>query len=109
LPLDAKEELLGVSYLIGLEYLVRSALDVIFGGELEMLKKAGMIGEWMEESLQKGREEGLRIASQRVIVAPFGSVPEELRARIESADAAWCESLISSAMRVESLSELSLP
>jgi predicted transposase YdaD len=117
LPLDAKEELLSVSYLIGLKYLVRSALDKIFGEELGMLKEAGIIGEWIEESkklahqegLEEGREEGLRIAALRVVEGRFGTVPDDLRARIEAADAPWCENLISNAMRVESLSELSLP
>jgi hypothetical protein len=109
LPLDVKEELLGVSYLIGLKYLARSALDAIFGEELEMLKEAGIIGEWIEEGREEGREEGFRTAAMRVIEGRFGNVPDELRTRIETADAAWCEILISNAMCVESLSELSLP
>jgi predicted transposase YdaD len=109
LPADVRSELLGVSYLIGLKYLLSNALNAIFREELPMLKEAGIIGEWIEESLQKGREEQARGSVLRFIQKRFGAVPEELRQRISTADAEWCEALIFNAAEVESLSELRLP
>ncbi len=74
-----------------------------------MLKEAGIIGEWIEESRVEGREEGARRFALNLIERRFGRVPEDLRRRVESADSEWCESLTYNAYQVESLSELQLP
>ena len=103
--------------MIGLKYLLSGVLNAIFREELPMLKEAGIIGEWIEESLQRGREEGITLGidetARRMVLGlierRFGTVPEDLRGRVESEPAEWCEALNLKAAEVESLTELRLP
>jgi hypothetical protein len=74
----------------------------------EVLKELRRAIEWAI-GYQEGLDEGWRIAALRVVEGRFGIIPGELRVRTETADAAWCDALISNALRVESISELSLP
>ena len=65
LPADVRSELLGVSYLIGLKYLLGAALNAIFREELPMLKEAGIIG-----AFKKGEK---RVATSKRVAPPCDS------------------------------------
>jgi predicted transposase YdaD len=121
-----ERELLAVAYLLGIRYATRRVLDAVFGEELPMLKDAGIISDWIEEAraqaaaegYAKGRAEGRAVGSvegqaegerravRLLVNKRFGSIPPALAARIDTADAAWCEAFIEHALEVESLDEL---
>jgi hypothetical protein len=107
-PLSPEErtDLLGLAYVVGTKYLVRSVLDAIFGEELPMLKDLGIISEWMEESEARGRATEAREMLLHVLERRFGTAPEALRAQIATATPEWCHATLDRALSVESYEEL---
>jgi hypothetical protein len=116
MPEEARLELLAVAYMLGTRYLLREVLDMIFQGELPPLKELGIIGEWIAEGLEKGREQGLRQGrdeearrlAELLLQERFGTLPPEVAARIQGAEASWCEDLCRRALCATSLEELEL-
>ncbi|MGV3722521.1 MAG: hypothetical protein ACO1SX_16565 [Actinomycetota bacterium] len=64
-PPPVRHELLAVAYLLGMRYMTRNVLDVVFGEELPMLKDAGIISDWIEEARAKAAAEGLEQGLER--------------------------------------------
>ena len=73
-----------------------------------MLQEAGIIEDWIAEGEARGTVEEARKFALLVLSKRFGELPTTLAARIQKAEATWCELLVSHALEVESWTELKL-
>ena len=64
------------------------------------------IEQGIEQGIEKGAVAEARKFARLVIVQRFGSIPDELAAHIEHADARWCEALAERAFVVTTVEEL---
>src|SRR5262249_355790 len=129
-------ELLAVALTAGLRYFARDLLETVFREELQMLKQASIIQDWLDEALKEGEARGLAEGearglaegearglaegeargeakrAQEILVEllrrRFGEVPAELRARIEREGPEWCQETVLRAAEAGSLEELGL-
>jgi Domain of unknown function (DUF4351) len=95
-------------------------LERLFREEMQMLKEASFIEEWVregiergtqraiQEGLQAGEARGARQLLLRQLRKRFGELPPEVVARVESADRSWCEEMGERLLDATSLDELGL-
>ena len=75
----------------------------------EAFKEVKTMGTtWFEQGLRQGQAEGLCRATLRILQARFGELNQAVRERVEHWPADKLEELISRAVLVQSLAELSL-
>jgi predicted transposase YdaD len=132
---DARKraDLLACAVSIGARYFERDFLWRFFREEVEMMREATFIDDWIEEGVQrgvergmeKGLEKGLRQGLQQglqhglqqgarlarletlvqILTHRFGSLPSRVRARLSDLDAVQLERLIDAALDADSLSD----
>ena len=115
-----RAELLAVAATVGLRYFPRSVVEATFREELQMLKEASFIQEWIEEGVKKGIEQGIEQGIERgraegergfllrLLEARFGPLPGAVVARVEQASAEWCQETGVRALTATSLADLGL-
>jgi hypothetical protein len=107
-----RAELLAVALTVGLRYFARDLLERIFREELEMLKEASIIQEWIEQAAEEAEARGearrARAMLRRVLSQRFGELPEAMVRQIEQQDPDWCESMAVRAITAPSLESLGL-
>jgi hypothetical protein len=107
-PSPVRADLLAVAVMVGYRYFARELLLSFFREELQMLKEAGFVEEWLEEAEARGEARG----AQRILLAQlekqFGELPASVVERIEQADRAECEALALRVLDARSLDELGL-
>ena len=80
------------------------------------MRSAGFIEEWLTESREQGRTEGLdegrseeaRRLALEVLTDRVGPLPDELATRNPGMDREWCERVIKSALRASRLEDVEL-
>jgi len=121
LPVDTQTDMLRLALRLASRRIPRAILEPIFQEEF-MITREPVIDEIVERWEARGREIGIEqgieqgiekgaVAEARkfarlVIVQRFGSIPDELAAHIEHADARWCEALAERAFVVTTVEEL---
>lgn len=124
LGLDAlpvvRNELLQLAVTVGARYFSPDVLRTIFREELQMLKEASFIEEWISEGIERGIQQGraegelegrAREARQlllRLLRERFGELPESVVARVESEGLEWCEEMAVRTLKAATLEELGL-
>jgi predicted transposase YdaD len=134
--LPVRSDLLAVALTVGSRYFTRDLLLTIFREELQMLKEASIVEDWIAEGEARGRAEGeargraegeargraegeargraegeatgAREVLETILRRRFGKLPSSLLARIQGADAAWCRETAARAVEAASLEELGL-
>jgi predicted transposase YdaD len=116
---DARKraDLLACAVSIGARYFERDFLWRFFREEVEMMREATFIDDWIEEGVQRGVEQGLRQGLQQgvrlarhetlvqILAHRFGSLPSGMRAQLSDLDAVQLERLIDAALDAERLSD----
>ncbi len=109
---EVRAELLAIALTVGLRYFSRDVLERLFREELEMLKEASVIQEWIEQAVEEGEARGEarrgRAMLLRLLNERFGELPDNVVSRIELQDPDWCEEMAVRAIAAQSLEELSL-
>ncbi len=108
-----RSELLAVAFTVGLRSFGREVLETLFREELEMLKEASIIQEWIEEGEARGearceargREEAARRMLLISLEKQFGALPNAVIARVNGEDEAWCQNAFAAALSANSLDE----
>jgi len=108
-----RADLLACAVTIAARYFDKDFLWRFFREEVEMIREATFIDEWLEEKLeeglQQGLEQGLDQGAQRqllrVLGHRFGHVPSDLEARLRTFDVARLETLLDFALDAKSLDE----
>src|SRR5436190_8383301 len=93
LPVDpsVRTELLAVAQTVGSRYFPRHVLERLFQEELQMLKEASFIDEWIEQGRAQGRAGAARQMLLRLLRARFGELPVSAVSRVENEWPDWCE------------------
>ncbi len=120
---DARKraDLLACAVSIGARYFERDFLWRFFREEVELMREATFIDDWIEEGVQRGVErgmekglrqglqQGVRLARLETLVQilthRFGSLPSKVRAQLSDLDAVQLERLIDAALDADSLSD----
>jgi hypothetical protein len=115
-----KADLLAMAAAVATRWFTHEELRDVFREEMQMLKEAGFIEEWLQEreeqgerrGLDKGRDEG-RVDEARTLAIDllaewFGELMPTVIARIQQADEPYCRDLISRARKAPSLDALGL-
>ena len=63
----------------------------------------GVFGQWKQQGLEEGRQEGLREALLLQIEARFGSVPGQVRERVEKMPPEKVREALANVIRVQTL------
>ena len=118
LPVESavRTELLALALTVGTRYFSRDVLETLFREELEMLKGASIIDEWIEQGVAKGMAEGMArgraVAARQMLLRlmrrRFGELPASAVTRVESETPEWCEEMAERVMEAKSLEELGL-
>jgi predicted transposase YdaD len=122
LPVDpsVRTELLAVALTVGTRYFSRDVLERLFREELQMLKEASFIDEWIEQGIAqgiaqgmaqgevRGRAAGARQMLLRLLRARFGDLPAVIVSRVENEGPEWCEDMAERVLEAKSLEELGL-
>jgi hypothetical protein len=99
-----RSDLLAVAVMVGTRYFSREVLLRLFREEMQMLKEASVIQDWLDEAEAGGaRRLVLRLLRER-----FGELPPGVVRRVEEESAAWCEDLAVRIFAANSLRELGL-
>lgn len=108
----ARGDLLAIAVAVGSRYFSRELLFEVFKEELAMLKEAGIIEDWVEEGVERGRvlgrEQEARSFLRRQLEEKFGPLSAERTKRINQADAEWCRELGVKLIHARTLEELGL-
>jgi predicted transposase YdaD len=102
--------------MVGTRYFSREVLLELFREEMQMLKEASVIQEWIDESEARERAEGevqgrteeARRLALRLLRERLGELPLEVVERVEKESAEWCEDLVVRTLTVNSLQDLGL-
>jgi predicted transposase YdaD len=105
-PRAVKAELLAVSVTVGARYFAREVVLRHFQEELQILKEARFIEEWIEEAVEKGRAVESREMLLKLMRAKFANLPETVVARVNGESPEWCEEIAVRLLRAASLNEL---
>jgi hypothetical protein len=115
-----RADLLAVAITVGTRFFARELLEAIFREEMEMLKEAGFIEEWIQEGVARGEAVGeargeargrLREARRfllRQLEGRFGELPPAVVARVEQAEVAECEAWGLRLLQATTLEEMAL-
>jgi predicted transposase YdaD len=102
-----RAELLAVALTAGLRYFGRDLLETVFREELQMLKQASIIQDWLDEALKEGEARGEAKRAQEILIEllrrRFGEIPPDLLARIEREGPEWCQESVLRAAETGSL------
>ncbi len=121
-PLRKEIDLMALSAAIGTRYLTAQIVQEVFREDMEMIKSASFIEEWMSEREERGKIEGVtlgrteglaegrtdeaRVLARILLAERFGSVPEVLAERIQDGDEAWCRLLLARLVNAASMDDL---
>jgi predicted transposase YdaD len=117
-PREVRAELLGLAVSVGTRYFAQDLLRTVFREEMQMLKEASFIEQWINEAAERaaaegedrGRRQQAREGAMRALHARFGAdLPPSVVARVQGADIAWCLALIEGIAGGKSAAELGLP
>ena len=101
-------EMLAMAAAVGLRCVTQQIVWDVFRGEIDTMKSAGFIQEWLTESREQGRSEEARKLALTLLTKRFGQLPDELVVRIQNAGGDWCEQVITSALDASRLEDLDL-
>jgi hypothetical protein len=77
--------------------------------ELEMLKDASLIQEWIQEGEARGEARGRDAAAREMLLGVlqqrFGPIPHAVVARVDERTAGWCHDALSVALSANSIDE----
>jgi predicted transposase YdaD len=107
-----RADLLAVAITVGARFFARELLEAIFREEMEMLKEAGFIEEWIQEGEARGEARGQLREARRFLLQQlegrFGELPPAVVARVEQAEVAECEAWGLRLLRATTLEEMGL-
>lgn len=119
-PRERKADLLGLALTVAARRFDMRLLADIFREELEMIREATFVDEWIREAAEKAAEEATEKATVetegratrafliRQLRARFGSLPQSVETHISELDAEACYELGERLMGAETLKELGL-
>ncbi len=108
-----RADLLACAVTIGSRYFAREFLWRFFKEEVEMLREASFIEDWLQEKLDEGLEKGLQQGEQRarltdlrrILSRRFGVLPLSLLERLRGLSAEQLEPLLETALDAATLAE----
>jgi predicted transposase YdaD len=119
-PQPLRSELLALAITVGTRYFARELLQTLFREELQMLKEASFVEEWLNDALEQGLQRGLQQGEDRgrstearqmlltILRERFGELPAAVIERIEREGPEWCRSMVARAVKIDSLDDLDL-
>lgn len=107
-PEPVRADLISIAITVGSRFFGRDLLLRIFQEELQMLKEASFIEEWVLEGEARGALQATRSATLEILRAKFGDLPPSVVGNVEAADAARCREIMGHIFTAQSLEELGL-
>jgi predicted transposase YdaD len=119
-PRAMQADLLAVALTVGTRYFAREIVLRHFRDELQMLKEASIIEEWVEEAQKKasaegrakgraeGRAEGARELLLQLLQDQFGDLPTSVVNRVNEESPEWCRETARRLRNANSLADLGL-
>src|SRR5947209_1204435 len=100
-PRPVQADLLAVAAMLGTRFFSRELLATLFREEMEMLKEASFITDWLDERAAEagasGRAEGEAKEARNFLLRQlrkrFKDLPVSVVERVEQADREWCEEI----------------
>jgi len=113
-PAGVQADLLAMALRVDARDLPRAMLEAVFRETIPMIQGASSIDDWIAEGKAEckaegkaeGKAEEARLLLSALLRALFGDLPAEMEQRIDTADPAWCETLLLAASRAESYQDL---
>ena len=106
LPEEEQPELMGVAILVACRKFKDEVVRQIFKEKLPMVKEISFVREWLEESEQKGRDEGKRSLLHALLTKKFGTLSSELQEQINQLSGAKLENLSLAILDLRNFAEL---
>lgn len=103
-----RADLLAVAVMVGQRHFARDLLLSLFREELEMLKEASFIEEWLQEAEARGEARAARQVLRALLRKQFGEPSPELTSSVEALSAAEATELATRVPDARSLEELGL-
>lgn len=101
---DVRADLFSLAISVATRYLTREFVFNLFREDMEMLKEAGIVEEWIAEAdLRRARDMALRALRSR-----FSDLPNSVVREIEGADLALCLRIVDHIGSAQSLGDLGL-
>jgi hypothetical protein len=101
---DVRIDLLSLAISVATRYLTRDFVFNLFREDMEVLKEAGIVEEWIAEGeLRQARDMALRNLRSR-----FGELPDSVVSEVEAADMALCYRIADNIGHAQSLGDLGL-
>jgi hypothetical protein len=99
---------LAVAVMVGYRHFAHELLLTFFREEVQMLKEASFVEEWIQEAVEEAEARGARAVLLAQLEMKFGELPTSVVERVEQADRAECETLALRMLDAGSLEDLGL-
>jgi len=115
--LSKRADLLACAVTIAARYFDKAFLWQFFREEVEMIREATFIEEWLDERLEEGRQQGLRQGLEqgleqahladllRILLWRFGKLPVTVEEQLKSLTTEQLDSLLNEALKAPNLDE----
>jgi hypothetical protein len=101
---DVRADLISLAISVATRYLTRDFVFNLFREDMEVLKEAGIVEEWIAEGeLRRARDMALRALRSR-----FSDLPNSAVSEVEAADLALCLRIVDNIGHAQSLGDLGL-
>jgi hypothetical protein len=105
---DLRVDLVSLAITVASRYLARDFVFNLFREDMEMLKEAGIVEEWIAEGAAKAELRKARDMALRVLRGRFGDLPPSVVSEVENADLALCDRIADDIGHAQSLGDLGL-
>jgi hypothetical protein len=103
---QVRTDMLGLAAMIATRHFSREVIQRLFREEMQMLKEASFVQDWLDEALAEGETREARGFLLCLLREQFGELPDAIIKRVGEADAAWCKQMGVSVLRAKSLADL---
>jgi hypothetical protein len=105
-PDEQRRELMGVAILVACRKFHEDLVREIFKEQLPMVKEISFVREWLEDSEQKGRQEGKRALLLALLAKKFGKLSPQLRKQIRHLSGAKLDHLSLALLDLKNVKQL---
>jgi hypothetical protein len=105
---NVRADLFSLAISVASRYLTREFVFNLFREDMEVLKEAGFIEEWIAEGAAKAELRKAREMALRNLRGRFGDLPSSVISEVEHADLALCDRIADNIGHAQSLGDLGL-
>ncbi|MDZ7362038.1 MAG: DUF4351 domain-containing protein [candidate division KSB1 bacterium] len=105
-PDEQRRELMGVAILVACRKFQEELVREIFKEQLPMVKEISFVREWLEDSEQKGRQEGKRALLLTLLAKKFGKLSPQLQKQIRQLSGTKLDNLSLALLDLKNVKEL---